>query len=60
MPNINISIETLAQSIKQMNKKDMESLLLILTNEGKTLLKRKRDIEQKKVKPLSREETFNV
>ncbi|MCP4131464.1 MAG: hypothetical protein GY754_10840 [bacterium] len=58
--NVNISIESIAKIIKKMNKKDLEKLSLLLTDESKKILKRKKEIEDKKVKTLSREEVFDV
>ena len=60
MPAIKVSIETLAETIKKLNKKDLEVLSLLLCNEGKELLKRKKEIEDKSIKILSREEVFDV
>ena len=60
MPAIKVSIETLAETIKKLNKKDLEVLTLLLSNEGKELLKRKQEIEEKSIKILSREEVFDV
>ena len=58
MPAIKVSIETLAETIKKLNKKDLEILTLLLSNEGKELLKRKKEIEEKSIKILSREEAM--
>jgi hypothetical protein len=58
MPKINISIETLAETIKKLDKKDLEALSLLLGDAGEELLKRKKDIKHKTVKNLSREEVF--
>ena len=60
MPAIKVSIETLAETIKKLNKKELEVLSLLLSNEGKELLKRKKEIEDKSIKILSREEVFDV
>ena len=62
MPQIilDIKIEDLAKVIASMEKRDLETLLILLTDEGKELLKRKQDIESKEVKTLSREEVFDV
>jgi len=60
MPKINISIETLAETIKKLDKKDLEALSLLLGDACEELLKRKKDIENKTVKTLSREEAFDV
>ena len=55
-----IKLDDLAKVIASMDKKDLETLLILLTDEGKELLKRKQDIESKEVKALSREEVFDV
>jgi len=62
MPQIilDIKLDDLAKVIASMDKKDLETLLILLTDEGKELLKRKQDIESKEVKTLSREEVFDV
>jgi len=60
MPTLTVSLETIADTIKKLNKKELETLTDLLTDKGRELLKRKRDIEQKKVKALSRDEVFNV
>jgi hypothetical protein len=62
MPQIilDIKLEDLAKVIASMEKRDLETLLILLTDEGKKLLKRKQDIESKEVKTLSREEVFDV
>jgi hypothetical protein len=60
MPTLTISVETIAETIKKLNKKDLERLSILLSDTGRELLKRKREIEKKKVKPLSRDEVFDV
>ena len=60
MPTLTVSLETIADTIKKLNKKELEALTDLLTDKGKELLKRKKDIAQKKVKALSRDEVFNV
>jgi len=62
MPQIilDIKLNDLAKVIASMDKKDLETLLILLTDDGKELLKRKQDIELKEVKTLSREEVFDV
>ena len=56
----NIKIEDIAKLIACMEKKELETLSVLLTDEGKELLERKKDIESKEVKTLSREEIFDV
>jgi hypothetical protein len=62
MPQItlDITLDDLAKVIASMGKRDLETLLILVTDEGKELLKRKQDIESKEVKTLSREEVFDV
>ena len=57
---LNIKIEDIAKLIACMEKKELETLSVLLTDEGKELLERKKDIESKEVKTLSREEIFDV
>ena len=57
---IGITVNEVAKVIKAMNEKEMETLTLLLTNDGSELLKRKKDLELKKVKFLTREEAFDV
>ena len=62
MPQItlDITLDDLAKVIAGMGKRDLETLLVLVADEGKELLKRKQDIESKEVKTLSREEVFDV
>ena len=57
---LDITLDDLAKVIASMEKRDLETLLILVTDEGKELLKRKQDIESKEVKTLSREEVFDV
>ncbi|ODS31842.1 MAG: hypothetical protein SCARUB_03019 [Candidatus Scalindua rubra] len=57
---IDIPIKNIAKMIDSMNKQEIETLYMLLTKDGKELLKRKKDLELKRVKFLSRDETFNV
>jgi len=57
---INIKIEEIAKAIACMEKRDLETLSIILSDEGKELLERKQDIEIKKVNTLSKEEVFDA
>jgi len=57
---LNIKIEDIAKLIACMEKKELETLSVLLTDEGKELLERKKDIESKEVKTLSREEIFDA
>jgi len=55
----NIRVEELAKVIAGMRRKELETLSVLLTDEGKELLERKHDIESKEVKTSSREEIFD-
>ncbi|MBW2610407.1 MAG: hypothetical protein JRC68_08710 [Deltaproteobacteria bacterium] len=57
---LNIKIEDIAKLIACMEKKELETLSVLLTDEGKELLERKKDIESKEVKTLGREEIFDA
>ena len=57
---INIPVQQVATIINSMNDGEMETLLLLLSDEGKELLKRTEDFKKKKVKYLSRDEVFDV
>ena len=55
---VNLNVEDIANSIKKLKKEDKETLLLLLSGEGKEIKKRLHEIKSKKVKTLTREETF--
>lgn len=55
---IDLSIDYIAKLINAMNHQEIETLSLLLTEEGKELLERKEDLLLKRVKFLSREEVF--
>lgn len=57
---VDISIHKVAEIIRTMNPPELETLYLLLTDEGKELLSRKQDMELNRVKFLSREEVFDV
>jgi len=57
---INIPVQQVATIINSMNDGEMETLLLLLSEEGKELVKRTEDLKNKKVKYLSRDEVFDV
>ena len=57
---IDISVNNIAQIIQSMSNQEIETLYLLLTSEGKELLKRKKDLDSQKIHFLNREETFNV
>lgn len=60
MSTVSINVDNIANTISRMKNSEIETLLLLLTEDGKELLKRKRYIEQKKIKTLSRDKVFNV
>jgi hypothetical protein len=57
---IDIAVDEVAKVIKAMNEKEVETLTLLLTEEGAELLERKKDLELRKVKFLTRDEAFDV
>jgi hypothetical protein len=57
---VDISIHKVAEIIRTMNTPELETLYLLLTDEGKELLNRKQDLESNRVKFLNREEVFDV
>ena len=57
---IDIPVKEVAKMIKVMTEQEIETLALLLTEEGTELLERKKDLELKKVKFLSRDEAFHV
>ncbi len=57
---IDISIKNVAKLIASMNKQEVETLYLLLTEEEVELLERKKDATLKRVKFLSRDEAFDV
>ena len=57
---VDISIHKIAEIIRTMNPPEMETLYLLLTNEGTDLLNRKQDLESNRVKFLTREDIFDV
>jgi hypothetical protein len=58
--NIDIPVENVAGMINKMNEKELETLCLLLNDEGLELLRRKKDSETKDIKFLSRNEVFDV
>ncbi|MDI6801356.1 MAG: hypothetical protein QMD01_04805 [Thermodesulfovibrionales bacterium] len=55
---VELKVEDIASSIKKLDKADKETLLLLLSDKGKEIAKRVKDIKTKKVKPMTREEIF--
>jgi len=57
---IDIPVNEVVKIIKAMKEEEVETLALLLTEEGSKLLERKKNLELKKVKFLTRDEAFNV
>jgi hypothetical protein len=57
---IDIPVNEVVKIIKAMKEEEMETLALLLTEEGSELLDRKKELELKKVKFLTRDEAFDV
>ncbi len=55
---MNVSVDYIAQAIKAMTRQELETLSLLLTDEGKELLERKRDLLLDRVTFLDHEEVF--
>jgi len=58
--SINIPVENIAGIINSMDVKEIETLCLLLNDEGLELLKRKKEVEADGFKFLSRDEVFDV
>lgn len=58
--SINIPIENIAGIINSMDVKEIETLCLLLNDEGQELLRRKKAVETDGFKFLSRDEVFDV
>lgn len=57
---VDMSIENIAESISRLSSEERETLLLLLSPEGKELKKRQEEIKSGKVETLSHEEMFNA
>jgi hypothetical protein len=53
---IELKVEDIASSIKKLDKKDREALLLLLSGKGREIKKRLKEIQTGKVKTLTREQ----
>jgi hypothetical protein len=62
MPELTVAVQVsdVAKAIKIMKKEEIETLALLLTEEGTELLDRKKDFERNKEAFLSREDIFGV
>jgi len=57
---LDIPVKDVAKIIKAMSEEEMETLSLLLSEEGAELLERKKDLELNRVKFLTRDEAFDV
>jgi len=57
---IDIPVENIAGMIKEMGKRELETLCLLLTDQGLELQKRKDELDSGTVQPISRDEVFDV
>ncbi len=55
---VELKVEDIANSIKRMKPADKEMLLLLLSGEDKEAARRLKEIRTRRVKTLTREETF--
>jgi hypothetical protein len=62
MPEIMVAIPVneVAKVIRAMNEEEIETLTLLLSEDGAELLQRKKDLELKKVEFITREQAFDV
>lgn len=57
---VDIPIIRIARVINNMNKQELETLYMFLTEKGTELLERNKDLKLKRVKYLTEEEVFDV
>jgi len=57
---LDIPVKDVAKIIKAMSEEEMETLSLLLSEEGAELLERKKDLELNRVTFLTRDEAFDV
>ncbi|MDM8567607.1 hypothetical protein QUF74_18415 [Candidatus Halobeggiatoa sp. HSG11] len=58
--SIDIPIKNIVKLITSMNKQEVETLYLLLTEDGEELLERKKDVLSNNVRLLNRDEAFDV
>ncbi|MBW2574227.1 MAG: hypothetical protein WBB70_10855 [Desulfobacterales bacterium] len=58
--NINIPVDKIAGMINNMEIKELETLCLLLNDDGRELLRRKKEIESEDIRLISRDEVFDV
>lgn len=57
---VDIPIRRSTHLINSMNKQEMETLYMFLTEDGAELLERNKDLERNRVKYLTEDEVFDV
>ena len=58
--NINIPVDKIAGIINNMEIKELETLCLLLNDDGRELLRRKKETESEDIRLISRDEVFDV
>jgi hypothetical protein len=58
--NINIPVDKIAGMINDMEAKELETLCLLLNDDGLELLRRKKETESEDIRLISRDEVFDV
>ena len=58
--SIDIPVENIAGMINRLDVKELETLCLLINDEGQELLRRKKEAEAKDFKFQSRDEAFDV
>ncbi len=56
---LDISIDHIAELINSMSQQEVETLSLLLTEDGNDLLERKKDLALNRVQFLTRDQVFN-
>ncbi len=57
---VDVTVNRIAEIIQAMDRQEIETLLLLLSEEGAELLERKRDFDFDRVRFLTRDEVFDV
>jgi len=57
---VDIPVNEVPKVIRAMNEEEIETLVLLLSEEGGELLKRKKDLDLKKVELLTQAEVFRA
>jgi hypothetical protein len=58
--NINIPVDKVAGMINSMEIRELETLCLLLNDDGRELLRRKKETESEDIRLISRDEVFDV